>query len=649
VCGLAAVFAPAERASGALPALARMHALLSHRGPDGEGMLALGPEGRAILRHGATAPESLAGGPFPLAVGCRRLAIQDPTEASAQPFASADGRLFLAFNGEVYNHAEIRRELEAEGIAFRTRGDTEVVLAAYGRWGTKAFERFNGMWALLILDLGRRRLVGSRDRLGIKPLFHALDAGRLLLASEPRAIAAVMEDGPRVQAYRFRELLKGLPPQSAELSFFEGIHPIPPAAIFEIDLSASRAAAPDFTRFWDLADHVCDPSEAPEFERAAEELAGLLRSSVSLRLAADAKVGSFLSGGLDSSTVTRLMAGAGPAPYPAFSLVYDDPEMDESRFMDAVLEAGGIDARRETFAPKQAWEMTDAVVEAQGEPLLGWDLIAQHRAYVFARAAGVKVILEGQGGDELLGGYGVFEWEVLRDEIARGSLRGFAAELRGLASAYGTSSLRVLRFQAANRRRLRAWLHGDSRRPSWLRPEAAFDFGEAAEAGRSRDMGRDPSRLNRALYQSTRHTNLPGVLLHQDRNSMAHGIESRVPFLDHRVVERIATLPPEHKIHRGVRKRILRRAAREILPTLVTERRDKKAVVSTPRWIPLREHAEELRAMSRSGTMARLPWIDAAEAARAVDRYLAGEGEDHLAVWRLYSAWRWLEIFRPRV
>lgn len=649
MCGLAAVFAPGEGAGEALPALSKMHGLLVHRGPDGEGLLALGAGGRASLHLGPARPDGPLRGAFPLVLGCRRLAIQDRTEASAQPFASADARVFLAFNGEVYNHREIRRSLESEGVAFRTRGDTEVVLAAYERWGTGAFERFNGMWALLILDLRKRRLIGSRDRLGIKPLFFALDAGRLLVASEPRAIAAVMEGGPRAQPYRFYEFLKGVPPQSAELSFFEGIHPVPPASSFEIDLGAERADAPSFTKFWELASHVCDPAGAPPFAEAARELRDLLRSAVELRLAADAPVGSFLSGGLDSSTVTRLIAANGGSPRPAFSLVYDDPEMDESRFMDAVLEQGGVDARRERFSPAEAWAMTDAVVTAQGEPLLGWDLIAQHRAYALARSHGVKVILEGQGGDELLGGYGVFEWDVLRDELSRGSLFGFAAELRGLASAYGSSPLRVLRFQAANRRRLRAWLDGDSRRPGWLRPAARFDFGEAAMAGRSRDAGRDRSRLNRALYQATRHTNLPGVLLHQDRNSMAHGIESRVPFLDHRIVERIFRLPPGHKIHRGVRKRILREAARDLLPPLVTQRKDKKALVSTPRWIPLREHAGELREMSRSSALAELPWLDAREAARAVDRYLGGEGEDHLSIWRLYSAWRWLEIFRPRL
>ena len=652
MCGLAALFTPGTGAEVALPDLLKMHALLAHRGPDGEGLLLLSQAQEPSLFRRIPTHEELRGAAPRLALAVRRLSIQDPSEAAAQPLAAQDGRLFIAFNGEIYNFREIRRGLEADGHTFRTTSDTEVALAAYERWGSSCFEKFNGMWALLILDLRRGRLVGSRDRLGIKPLFYAVEQGRLLLASEPRAIAAVMRGGPRIQPYRFREFLKGIPPQSAELSFFEGVHPVPAGAIFEIDITERRVRPPEFRRFWNLADHVCDGASPPAFEEAARDLSDLLRSAVEMRLAADARVGSFLSGGLDSSTVTRMMAGhasAGASGYPAFSLVYDDPEMDESKFIDAVLEMGGVDGRREKLDPDRAWALADSVIEAQGEPLLGWDLLAQYHAYRFARQNGVKVILEGQGGDELLGGYGVFEWSVLQQELRRVSISGFAAELRGLASAYGRSPLGVLRLQASNQVKLHLLLGTDLRRPEWLLAASRSDFGPSGAAGRSREGGRDPSPLNRALYTSTIHTNLPGVLLHQDRNSMAHGIESRVPFLDHRVVEKIFQLPARHKIHRGVRKRILRELAGPLLPKEITGRKDKKAFVSTTRWIPLRRHAEELRAMSRSAALAGLPWIDSRKAARHVDRYLAGESQDHLSVWRLYSAWRWLEIFRPSI
>jgi len=190
-----------------------MHAELRHRGPDGEGHLWIDADSRAQAIRGTVQPWPDAWDGTGLAASFRWLQVQDREPHANQPMASADGRAWLLFNGEIYNHGELRRELEASGASFRSHSDTEVLLAAYRHWGTDCFPRLRGMWGLVLIDLERRCMVVSRDRLGIKPLFYALEGSRLLLASEARAIAAVQREGPRVELFRAHEYLRGLQPQ----------------------------------------------------------------------------------------------------------------------------------------------------------------------------------------------------------------------------------------------------------------------------------------------------------------------------------------------------------------------------------------------------------------------------------------------------
>ena len=213
-----------------------MHSALAHRGPDGEGFLSIDSALHPSRLQHLDELESCVD--VRSAIAFRRLKIQDLSESAAQPMCSADGQTWIVFNGEIYNFAEIRRELMGLGVNLLTRGDTEVALAAYRQWGEACFEKFNGMWAILIFDLANGRLVGSRDRLGIKPLFYSFDEGRLLLASEMKAVALARSNGPEVEPYRFQEFLLGFPPQSAELSFFRDVHPVPAGTTFVVDLAA---------------------------------------------------------------------------------------------------------------------------------------------------------------------------------------------------------------------------------------------------------------------------------------------------------------------------------------------------------------------------------------------------------------------------
>ncbi len=631
MCGISAIVDHDRDGSAALRALSRMHDAMRHRGPDGEGHLLADADGRVELTY--RAPADVQG-----AVRCglafRHLKIQDLTDAGRQPMVSPDGRRWIVLNGEIYNHRELRAELEAMGHRFRGSSDTEVALAAWLAWGDDCFGRFNGMWALLLLDLDRRRLIGSRDRLGIKPLFHATDGPRLLLASEPQAIVRARRVGPAIEPRRFSEFLRGMPPQSAALSFFREVHPVPAGTVFSVDLDAPVAPL-TFRRFWDLADCARADPHLP-FERARDGLHALLDASVRWQQQAAVPVGCLLSGGIDSSTVAAVLARQRREErVPAFSIVYDDPQMSEAPYVLAVAGHAGLRSVRHTLSPAEAWEAVDRVVATQGQPLLGQEVIAQDRAYALAREHGAIVVLEGQGADELFAGMPLYERAYLRELVLGARFRELGRELAHRRARYGLSRLETLRRYVAS-----PVMHGLSPRGGtydWVVAPPPGDDGPGVTSA-------DPSLLNRYLFGLVRHTNLPVVLLYQDRSAMAHGVESRVPYLDHRIVELAFRMPAAHKAG-GDRKQVLRAVAREYLPPLVLNRTDKKTLVSRAGWMPLRAHAHALRDMAADGALRACPYLRPAAVERFVGDYLGARHDDAPAVWRLYTAWRWLRAF----
>ncbi|HXJ28994.1 MAG TPA: asparagine synthase C-terminal domain-containing protein, partial [Gemmatimonadales bacterium] len=286
--------------------------------------------------------------------------------------------------------------------------------------------------------------------------------------------------------------------------------------------------------------------------------------------------------------------------------------------------------------PAMVWDRVDAVVRAQGQPLLGQELIAQYTAYALARNAGSIVVLEGNGADELLAGMPGYASAYLRDLLYAGQVAELVRETRATARRTRSSISRVLAASLA-------------RRPRWLRRERSYPWLEPApQSAEPLEESDDPSPLNQYLFTLVRHTNLPAVLLSQDRSAMAHGVESRVPFLDHRVVEYCFRLPASYKVHRGVRKRILLDAARGVVPDLVLRRTDKKTFISKDSWMPLRrDYGPALADMARSKSLVESAGVRGPAMAAFVDDYLAGRHDDRMAVWRLYTAWRWHEAFHP--
>lgn len=649
MCGISAVIRFAGDAADDLRDLDRMHHSLLHRGPDAEGAFLVNAqfEGR---RYPGIPPSRADGNSALRAIAAvRRLRVSDLRAEADQPVLSADGSACVFLNGAIYNFRELAAELAAAGQSLRTASDAEVVLEAYRHWGTACFERFNGMWAILIVDLRRRKLVGSRDRLGIKPLYFAVEDHRLVFCSEPAPLARVLGAGARIEPARFFEFLSGYPPRSSALTFFRDVHPVPAASWFEVDLQAERAVEPSFQPYWDLARFHCNGGKpAMAFAEAAERYRELLKTAVATQSLADAKVGSLLSGGLDTSTIVALWAEAaasrGSPPPETYSIAWDDPRMSERPYQEAVAAKTGARNHTLQLAARDVWAAIDAVVRSQGQPLLGQELIAQHHAYRFAHEHGAVVVLDGSGSDEVQAGLAPYEAEMVVERLAKLQLGDVARELHSIARNYGRSHVAVVRQYLIGplRRRLRErqglprfdWLDEracDTRDPQWARALAT-------------DGGHDPSRVNRLLYRETRHTNVPTVLMYSDRNAMAHSVEARFPFLDHRVVEFCFSLPASYKVGFGRRKKLLRETSEDYLPRAVLDRKDKKFFVSLSNWMPLREHASEIREAARNPALGNLPWVDGARLQRFVDDYLSRQHDDAYSVWRIYTASRWLDL-----
>jgi asparagine synthase (glutamine-hydrolysing) len=604
MCGIAGFWGAPDAAL-----LATMTARIAHRGPDGEG----------FFEH-------------PLAsLGHRRLAIIDPA-GGHQPVGTDDGRVQLTYNGEVYNFRELRAELEPLGHTFHTSCDTEVVLHAYLEWGTDCFARFNGMWALAILDLrdgdgdvGRApRLVLARDHYGIKPLYYARSgSGRVLFASEAKAVLAdpELETAPDRQ-WLYDYLLHGLhdhQPQTA----FAGIRALAAATWAVVDADGVHEQT-----YWTptlSSDAPADPVEfRARFERAVER-----------RLVADVPAGTCLSGGIDSSSIvgmaSRLLSEHVPDAVSlgerlkTFSIVYDGDPIDEREYMDAVL--AEVDAEPAFAEPtsERFVDELDRLVWHQDEPIVSTGPYAQWCVMRLAQPK-VTVLLNGQGGDELLAGYVPYQYVYLRELLRRRRLGAFARE--------AWESRDVLKPLV--KRRL-----ADRRRALPIKPllrPALYDGLEPPKFQRSQDD------LKRRLVADLQTFSLPSLLRYEDRNSMAFSMESRLPFLDQELVDWVLQLPPSAIVDRGWSRAILRDGLRGVLTEKVRTRRWKVGF-TTPETRWLRARRATVQGLFRSPEFCARPYWDAAGLAAAFDRFCAGEVEPSQIFWRAINTEIWLRVF----
>jgi asparagine synthase (glutamine-hydrolysing) len=615
MCGISATlaFQDASRATAARDVV-KMHDLVPRRGPDGEGFAIVDGSwsSRRVSRDAFTAASDAH-----VALAFRWLAVQDPDPEALLPMAGRSGATLLVFNGEIYNFVELREDLEREGCVFRTESDSEILLAAYDRWGTGCFSRFNGMWAVVLVDAAKRQVVVSRDRFGIRPLFYITSAGRIDFASEVKQLLALQSSVAANARYVKDYLDLGTLVHDDQETFFEGVRSVPPATFAVIDMNAAQAE-PRFEVYWSAADHVGRIDSARAFEEVAEEFGELLRDAVRLILRTRSTTVSFLSGGLDSSVLTAMMREVEPRTreFEVCSIDFRGIEggrFDESRYIDEFVAMHHCRAARATFDASYVRDRLRDVTWAHEEPLVASAQIAQYRAFQLVHERGAKVVIDGQGADELLGGYPDHELLAWRERMLGGHWISGGREAVALRKKFGVRAL-----GSALRRR----------------------GGDRAQQQRAVQA----NIVDREVVADLTWRRLRPILHNADRNGMAHSVEGRLPFLDHRVVEMGLAIPPAMKVGGGERKRVLRRVAAGRVPPSYLARRDKMGFV-TPEPIWLRN--ELAGDVERTLADDRLKDVfDLAEARRVVDGYRRGAHRDFRKVWRYYALPAWLETFR---
>jgi asparagine synthase (glutamine-hydrolysing) len=611
--------------------------IVAHRGPDGQGWKNfLSPAG-------------------PVAMGHRRLAIIDTSNAGLQPMADPSGRFHLVFNGELYNYLELREELKGRGEAFYTETDSEVLLRAYAVWGEAALPRFRGMFAFVIWDALNKRLFAARDRFGIKPLYIVDNSHGVAFASEIKQLLGLPGFSGRMNLARVYDFLaSGIADHTSE-TMFDGVVQLRGGECAIVETGNARPVV-QTKRWYAIVDP--DRHHALSEDKAAERFRKLLTDSVRIHLRSDVPVGSCLSGGLDSSAIVCLMAEMldsknEGSEVNTVSASYAEKAVDEKPFIDAVVAHCHTKAHYVFPRAEDVFARAAEITWHQDEPFGSTSIFAQWCVFEEAKRSGIKVMLDGQGADEQLAGYhGSFHYYL--SNLARqgrwlmlARTIGERARMNGVPLSEQIQRFIVpllpMRFVGLLRRQHRIfahhnWLGSDALRPYARQPSAFQLAGDL--------LGLPPvTDIATLCLTLTFASNLQMLLHWEDRNSMAHSVEARVPYVDHPLVEFSLMLGNDHKIVGGDTKRVLRKATDGTLPRVVRERRDKLGF-ATPEeaWFrgPLKGMVQE----GIEATLQRYPGLLNAEGTRALaGDMLDGRRSVDFTLWRIVNLGLWGERF----
>jgi asparagine synthase (glutamine-hydrolysing) len=593
---------------------------VTHRGPDDAGLAYL------------ASAEVTAEGPWTTALGHRRLAILDLSATGHQPMSYRD-RLWITYNGEVYNYLELRAELERAGHRFRSTSDTEVVLATYAEWGAAGFARMRGMWGFVLVDLARQEAVFCRDRLGIKPLYYWRSQELVAAASEIKQFLAVPGFRARLApAVAHRYLATGY--EDAKSTFFDGVVPIPAATWVKLSLRDLKLDEP--------VDYWHPQRVRPEIDDAATAsrlLAAKLGESVALHLRSDVAVGSALSGGLDSSALTVLMNRAAPgADLHTFTCSFPGDALDERGWAETAIAGLRVLPHFVTPTADRFADDLERFIWIHDEPVGSLSMYAGYCLARLTREHAVKVTVNGQGGDEAMSGYWQSYFMHLRNLGRRARLLAIVRHLAGALSWQGNPDLvgqipvMLRRYRS---RRGGAALLGLGRQPGSDGPlDAVMAMDEQA----------------RRVYE-IRQLFLPRLLKWDDRNSMAFSVEGRYPFLDHELLELCLSFTPELLYRDGWTKWPLREALRGVLPEKVRMRRSKLGFeVPQDRWLhgPLRPAIERWLA-SDDPAWQVVSRDEVRDLAARTWGERSGLSEQGQALFRVFMLGRWMARFQVSV
>jgi asparagine synthase (glutamine-hydrolysing) len=598
MCGINFIIRQGNDAAGVRATVERMNHALAHRGPDAD-----------VVK--VSTLDNLT-----IGLGHRRLSIIDTSHNADQPLSTRDGRYSLIYNGEIYNYRELQQELGEDAVFEQTSGDTGVLLASLARWGEAVLPRLNGMWAFVLVDWHERRALIARDRLGKKPVYYHQAAGtvpQLLCSSELKGILLGTARRFPLDAQALLRYLSQSITNDTDRTFFSDIHCVPPGCAAWIDLREPTRPL-QFRRYWQFPEPE-EPGPSLSIEAAAKQLRELLFDSVRLRLRSDVPIGVMLSGGLDSSSILAAAVAAGRPDVAVFSVVSDDPAESEEVFIRRAASHFNLTPRLLNVDrdPQRLFEDLAEVNWINDQPLTGMSQVAQHSIIRSARQQGVKVLLTGQGADEQLGGYNKFLYLYLMSLVARGRI----AQACSVAASFALRNTVFREFSLAEARRYIPHLR---KRGGTGYYGQALQDAEAAPTGYRRNVA-EVMRLDMTRFS------LPQLLHTEDRMSMANSTEMRVPFIDFRIVEFLAHLPPEAKLHGGWTKFVLRQAMRSELPAEICFRKDKKGFnLPEAAWFrgPLLPQAAKIL----SGDLC----------AESYGVFVPGAGRNYLESWRAGSA-----------
>lgn len=618
MCGIAGIYHLETPKPVDPQRVAAMCDAMTHRGPDGQGVW--------------TAPG--------VALGHRRLSIID-LAGSPQPMPSPDGRAMLVFNGEIYNYRELRRELRESGAEFRTDGDSEVILAAWQRWGPDCVSRLHGMFAFAIYDLEARTLFLARDRLGVKPLFLApLSDGSLAFGSELKALLAHPLLRRDIDPLAIEDYLAwGYVPDTR--SILKGVTKLPAGHSL---LLRHGAPMPPPAQWWNVSFAERRKGKVDDLEA---ELLHLMREAVSSRMVADVPLGAFLSGGVDSSSVVALMAEKSTQPVKTCSIGFDVAALDETGYATQIARQFATDHRARQVSPDD-FEAIDQLAAMFDEPFADASALPTLRVCQLARES-VTVALSGDGADEAFAGYRRHVFQHGEDRVRSllpQAIRGPVFGALGAIYPKADWAPRPLRARSTLLSLAGDSAEGYARSIGFTPPELrdglySGDFRKLrgdyrAEHGLLELMRGAPARsgLDRAQYADLKHW-LPGdILTKVDRTSMAVSLEAREPLLDHRLIEFAASLPESMRVRGGQGKWLMKRTMRRFLPDQILYRPKQGFVTPIAQWFrgPLAQSAREI---ASGAALARTGWLDGARLTGVVEEHIAGRADHSRLLWQL--------------
>ncbi len=661
MCGIAGIILQSGEGRR-LSVVMDMTRTIRHRGPDDEGYAFFSKDRQPLVLGGPDTPESVfrlerphaprrgpgfMGAPGAVcALGHRRLSILDLSPAGHQPMATPDGRFWIVFNGEIYNYLELGKEIAALGVNLLSRSDTEVLLHAFALWGTRAFTRLVGMFALAVYDTRENHLWLARDFFGIKPLYYVRWPGGLAFASEIKALLALPWVPRRLDAQRTLDYLGRAITDRGQNTLLVGVHQIPAAHFLKVDGNRPEEGCP--VRYWELS-----PIDVgrPSRQEAAVRVRELFLDNIGLHLRSDVPVGAALSGGIDSTAVVCAMRKSAPEmDLHAFSFVAEDPRFDEEEWAELAARASRAKLHKVHADAEDLVRDLDRLILLQDEPFGGTSIYAQFRVMKRAAESGIKVMLDGQGADELLAGYTPFRAARLASLVRSFSLVRFLAFLGNLARLEGIGALSTLARAGGailppSLRPLARAVSGRAAVPGFLRMEWFSRQGASLSHG----VETGPDYLRQALILAATDTGLAGLLRYEDRNSMAFSIESRVPFLTPALAEYLISLPEEYLLdEQGVSKRVFRDAMAGLAPAEILGRRDKIGF-ATPQdsWLSTLAPWVEEVLKNQSGRAENLVRQDLLSEhwQRVVKR---DEGFD-FSLWRCLNFFRWADLLGVEV